>query len=159
MKTKEELRVILKELDKPEYLGLSDNEAAQKMNALTEAAYGDVSNQDVLRELPAMSNTGYGGAFVWDVVKTAAAYAGQNAAQLAAKDIANRLLFTFESKLPINMGGKSFETLSVAAIQAGFFTQEQLLILKNLGKTMTSRSKVLGLSTITPDDIANARKL
>lgn len=159
MRSKEELLLILKELENPEYANLSDAEAAQKINKEDQVTYGDADNIDVLRELPAMSNANYNGAFVWDIVKTAASYSGQNAAALAAKDVASRLIFTFETKLPIGMGGKSFETLSAAAVQAGFFTQEQLLILKNLGKTTTSRAKILGLGKISPDDVAKARKI
>lgn len=159
MRSKAELLTILKELEKPAYDGLTEAQAAQKMNKEDQDSYGDAENIDVLRELPAMSNSSYGGAFVWDIVKAASVYSGQNPSALATKDVASRLIFAFETKLPINMGGPSFELLSAAAIQVGFFTQEQLLILKNLGKTQTSCAKILGLGTITPDDVAKARKI
>lgn len=158
IRTKEELRkvaVLLESLDS----NLSDAQAARALNTKDTDVYGDVDNQDVLRELPAMSNPNFGGAFVWDVVTNAATYTGQNPLLLAAADVAKRLLFTFETRLPINMGGKAFEELSSAAIQTGFFTQEQLLILKNLGKTLKSKAEIAGLGSISPDDVAKARKL
>ena len=159
MKTKVELRKLAEEIGKRKYDGLTENEIAQKINARTEEAYGDVSNQDVLRELPAMSNPKISNGFVWDIVKAAANYSGQDPLKLAAKDIASRLIFTFETRLPVNMGGESFSALSAAAIQAGFFTQEQLSKLKNLGKTTTSKATLLGLGRVTPDDVAEARKI
>ncbi len=159
MRTKKELLSLLDEVGKAGYSGLTDYEVCDKLNSETEVTYVDVNNEDVLRELPAMSNPKYNNAFVWDVVNTAAAYNGADPSALAAKDVAARLIFTFESRLPIDMGGVSFEGLSQVAQQVGFFTQEQLAKLKNLGKTLTSRSKILGLGYVTPNDLHDCRKI
>lgn len=158
MKTKEELRKIREELENPIYNGLTQFEIVTRINSKIEVVYGDVDNIDILRELPAFSNPNYNNKATWEVVKLAAAYDGSNPVQLAIKDVADRLIFTFETRLPINMGGASFESLSSAALQTGLFTQEQLLKLKELGKTYKSRAEILGLSYVTVDDVVKARK-
>lgn len=154
MLTVEQQQILIAELaNDPEargYAAMTADAVAADLNAPRDIIYGEVEITAVNRELIMMSDSQ--GRFAWDNVLDAANDAGH-----ASHDLARRLKFLFDGRLPINWGGANAEALLALSVQAGFFTAAQAQTLKDTGKRVISRAEQLGLPHVRVGYVLEAR--